>query len=153
MTRFHEKSNSTVKFQHPSARTCVCNSVALHRTAGNRYSIVCLSRIRLFLISECGTFGARYWPTQPACASTYRDCQGIPPKRKTASLSRVGDVSPPSDRADVSLTSSRSFPDPRHPDALRRCPCQGNAAIPSYRVYVATGFPSCSASPGDYSSQ
>lgn len=73
---------------------------------------------------------------------------GKPVERKTAAPSRrlvsVG-LSP------TSFTSSRNFPDPRRLDALRRCPCQRNAAIPSHRVHVATGSSSCSASPGSFS--
>lgn len=38
----------------------------------------------------------------------------------------------------TSFTSSRNFPDPRRLDALRRYPCQRNAAILLYRVYIAT---------------
>lgn len=63
--------------------------IAQGRTARNRYSIVRLSRIRLFLISECGTFGARYWPTQPSLClriATVRESRRV--ERKTASPSR-----------------------------------------------------------------
>lgn len=104
-------------------------SVTMSHTAAAIAAPLCASPVSV-LISECGTFGVRYWPIQPACAyvrdylgNRRRKQNGISPASAT---SRVHRTTP------TSFTSSRSFSDPRRLDALRRCPCQGNAAIPSY---------------------
>ena len=118
-----------------------------HSIECNSNSIVRLSHICLYLISECGAFGACYWPTQrrmPTYATirkTRRKENSISVASATSHLHRIT----PTRRL---FTSPRSFPDPRRLDALRRCPCQRNTAIPSYyRGYVATGSSSsCSAS-------
>ena len=89
---------------------------------------------------------ACYWPTQrrmPTYATirkTRRKENSISVASATSHLHRITPTR-------CLFMSPRSFPVPRRLDALRRCPCQRNAAIPSYRGYVATGSSSsCSAS-------
>lgn len=81
----HVESKYTSKEERSSflGIKSLCNCVALHRTPAIQ-QFHC-PPICLFLISECGTFGVRYWLRMP----------GKSVERKTASLS------PPSNRTDV----------------------------------------------------
>lgn len=92
----------------------------------------------LSLISECGAFGTRHWPTQPLLLPCGIVSEARKPKTERKRRASSTATSLLLRTSLTSFTSSRNFPDPRRLDALRRYPCQRNAAIPLYRVYIAT---------------